>query len=166
MEQKIQFSRLAPKEQHPDVVKVIMQLGDLKGKIDDRVDGVLLGMESRVNSAREQLRKLKDEVESARAKDIATAKITQPYWEAKHRLEEQQRFSQVLAMKVASESIEAVLPKKMLVEIMDDALTPLRPIYPNRAKATAMIVIGILIDLAGLRMVRARPRLIPVLQPS
>jgi uncharacterized protein involved in exopolysaccharide biosynthesis len=153
-------------EEHPEVVKVKNQLAELKAKVDDQLDGILLGMESRVSATKEQLRKLKDEVENAKARDIATAKDTQPYWEAKRKLEDLQRFSQVLAMKVASESVEAALPKRMLVEIMDEAETPWRPIYPNRAQAAAMIVLGLLLDLAGLRMIRARPRLTAVFQPA
>jgi uncharacterized protein involved in exopolysaccharide biosynthesis len=153
--------------EHPEVVKVKSQLADLKTRIDDQVDGILLGMDSRVSAVKEQLKKLTDEVEKAKAQDIAVAKQTQPYWEAKRQLEDMERFSQVLAMKIASENIEAALPKRMFVEIMSEALTPRRPIYPNRPLAGAMIVLGILLDLGGLRMMRGRPRLLtPVLQPS
>jgi beta-lactamase regulating signal transducer with metallopeptidase domain/uncharacterized protein involved in exopolysaccharide biosynthesis len=153
--------------EHPEIVKLKSQLEDLKTRIDSQVDGILLGLDSRVSAVKEQVKKLTDEVEKAKARDIATAKETQPFWEAKRKLEELQRFSQVLAMKVASENIEAALPKKMFVEIMDEAGTPWRPIYPNRVQAAAMIVLGILFDLGGLRMIRPRPRLLtPVLQPS
>ncbi len=153
--------------EHPEIVKLKSQLADLKARIDDQVDGILLGMESRVSAVKEQLRKLREEVAKAKASDIAFAKETQPFWEAKRKLEEAQRYSQVLAMKVASENIEAALPKATFVEIMDDAGTPRRPIYPNRVQAAAMIVLGILFDLGGLRMIRRRPRLLtPVLQPS
>ena len=155
-------------QEHPEVVKLHAQVTDLKTKIDNQVDGILLGLDSRASAIREQLKKLADEVEKAKAQDIATAKETQPYWEAKLKLEDLQRFSQVLAMKIASENIEAALPKRMLVEIMDEAETPWRPIYPNRGQAAAgMILFGILLDIAGLRMIRPRPRLLtPVLQPS
>ncbi len=153
--------------EHSEVVKLKSQLEDLKSKIDNQVDGILLGLESRVSAVKEQLKKLTDEVEKAKAQDIATAKEIKPYWEAKRQLEDLQRFSQVLAMKVASENIEAALPKKMFVEIMEEAVIPWRPIYPNRGQAAALIVLGILLNLGGLRMIRASPRLLtPVLQPS
>jgi beta-lactamase regulating signal transducer with metallopeptidase domain/uncharacterized protein involved in exopolysaccharide biosynthesis len=153
--------------EHPEVVKLKSQLEDLKTKVDNQLDGIFLGMDSRVSAVKEQLKKLKDEVENAKAQDIATAKETQPFWEAKRKLEDLQRFSQVLAMKVASENIEAALPKKMFVEVMEEAIIPWRPIYPNRGQAAALIVLGILLDLGGLRMIRTRPRLLtPVLQPG
>jgi uncharacterized protein involved in exopolysaccharide biosynthesis len=154
-------------DNHPEVVKLKNQLEDLTAKIDRQVNGILLGMDSRVSAVREQLKKLKEEVEEAKVRDIATAKQTQPFWEAKRKLEDAQRYSQVLAMKIASENIEAALPKATVVDIMSEAGTPRRPIYPNRLQAAAMILFGILLDIAGLRMIRPRPGLLtPVLQPS
>jgi uncharacterized protein involved in exopolysaccharide biosynthesis len=153
--------------EHPEVVKLNNQLADLTTRIDNQVDGILLGLESRASAVREQLNKLKKEVEEAKVRDIAAAKETQPFWEAKRKLEDAQRYSQVLAMKIASENIEAALPKATVVDIMNEAGTPRRPIYPNRLQAAAMILFGILLDIAGLRMIRPRPHLLtPVLQPS
>jgi beta-lactamase regulating signal transducer with metallopeptidase domain len=165
-EQSLISKRQENGEQHPDVVRLKNQLEDIKIKINEQMDGILLGIETRWNSESEQLKKLKDEVEKAKANDIANAKRAQPYWEAKRKLDEQQRFSQVLTMKIASERIEAALPKKALVEIMSLAEAPRRASYPNRPKAAALIVLGILLDLAGFRMTKARPRLTPVLQPA
>jgi len=152
--------------EHLEVVKLRSQLEDLKTRIDNQVDGILLGMNSRVSAVKEQLKKLTDEVENAKVRDIAVAKETQPFWQAKRKLEEAQRYSQVLAMKIASESIEAALPKKTIVEILDLAGTPLHPSYPNRSQAAAFIILGLFLDFAGLKMIRMRPRLMPVLQPS
>jgi len=152
--------------EHPEVVIVRSQLEDLKTRIDNQVDGILLGMDSHVSAVKEQLKKLKDEVEKARANDIATAKLTQPYWEAKRRLEELQQFRQVLEMKIASENIEAALPKKPTVEITSLAETPRGPSSPNRPQAAGLILFGILLDFSGLRMIKAKPRMMPVLQPS
>jgi uncharacterized protein involved in exopolysaccharide biosynthesis/beta-lactamase regulating signal transducer with metallopeptidase domain len=152
--------------EHPDVVKTRSQLEDIKAKINDQVDGILLGLDSRVSALREQLKKLKYEVEMAKASDIDFAQKSRPYFDAKRQLENAERFSQVLAMKVASEKIEAALPKSMSVEIMDLAEVPLRPVYPNRAQAAALILFGILLDFSGLRMIKAKPRFAPILQPA
>jgi uncharacterized protein involved in exopolysaccharide biosynthesis len=152
---------------HPEVVKLNGQLADLKSKVDKQVDGILLGLDQRASALNEQLAKLTYEVEKAKEADIASARKARPYIEAKRNLGEAERFSQVLATKIASEKIEAAVPKSMKVEIMDSAMVPLVPVYPNRTQAAAMIVLGILLDLGGLRMIRTRHRLLtPVLQPS
>jgi uncharacterized protein involved in exopolysaccharide biosynthesis/beta-lactamase regulating signal transducer with metallopeptidase domain len=152
--------------EHPEVVRVRSQLDDLKSRIDNQMDGILLGLDTRVSAAKEQLKKLKDEVDEVKARDIASAKLAQPYWEAKRKLEELQQFRQVLATKIGSENIEAALPKKATVEILSLAEAPRLPSYPNRAQAGGLILFGILLDFAGLRMITAKPRLTPVLQPS
>ena len=135
-------------ESHPDVVKLHDQVKDLSGKINDQVEGILMGLDSRVSAVREQLNKLKDEVERAKTNDIATARQTQPYWEAKRKLDDLQRFSQVLTMKIASENIEASLPKSTMVEIMDDALPGIRPVKPNKPLNIALgIIIGLVVGV-------------------
>ena len=135
-------------ESHPEVVKLHGQVEDLKTKIDNQVDGILMGLDSRVSAVREQLNKLKDEVEKAKTNDIATARQTQPYWEAKRKLEDLQRFSQVLQMKIMSEKIEASLPKTTMVEIMDDALPSIRPVKPNKPLNIALgIIIGLVVGV-------------------
>ena len=85
---------------------------------------------------------------SAKTNDIATARQTQPYWEAKRKLEDLQRFSQVLRMKIPSENIEASLPKTLMVEIMDDALPGIRPVKPNKPLNIALgIIIGLVVGV-------------------
>jgi capsular exopolysaccharide synthesis family protein len=135
-------------ESHPEVVKLHDQVIDLKAKIDKQVNGILLGLDSRVSALREQLNKLKDEVEKAKTNDIANARQTQPYWEAKRKLDDLQRFSQILAMKITSENIEASLPKSTMVEIMDDALPGIRPVKPNKPLNIALgIIIGLVVGV-------------------
>jgi len=152
---------------HPEVVKLNGQLADLRSKVDKQVDGILLGLDQRASALNEQLAKLTYEVEKAKEADIASARKARPYIEAKRNLGEAERFSQVLATKIASEKIEAALPKSMKVEVMDSAMVPLVPVHPNRTQTAAMIVLGILLDLGGLRMIRTRHRVLtPVLQPS
>jgi polysaccharide biosynthesis transport protein len=135
-------------KEHPEVVKLRDQLDDLKTKVDNQVDGILMGLDSRVSAVRQQLNKLKNEVENAKTNDIATARQTQPYWEAKRKLDDLQRFGQILVMKIASENIEASLPKTTMVEIMDDALPGIRPVKPNKLLNIGFgIIIGLVVGV-------------------
>jgi hypothetical protein len=63
-------------------------------------------------------------------------------------LEELQRFRQILDMKIANEKVGLALPKTMMVEIVDRAVPPQRPISPNLPRALALITLGILLDIA------------------
>jgi uncharacterized protein involved in exopolysaccharide biosynthesis len=153
-------------EQHPEVIKLRSQVEDLTTKINNQMDGILLGLENRVSALREQLSQLIKTVEKMKQNDIVLSQKTRPYFEARRKLSEAERFGQTLNAKIASETIDTTLPKSMNVEIMDPAMTPFRPAYPNRAKATALILLGILIDFGGLRMMRSKPSLTPMLQPA
>ncbi len=165
-EQALIIKRADAGEQHPEVVKLRSQLEDLNTKISDQVDGILLGLSVRLSSTKEQLTQLVKAVETMKQEDIAFAQRTRPYFEARRKLTDAERFGQVLNMRIASESVEAAVPKPVTVEILDAAMTPLGPVYPNRSKAAALILLGIFFDFAGLRMMRTRPPLTPILQPA
>jgi hypothetical protein len=61
-------------------------------------------------------------------------------------------------MKIASEKTDVKLPKTMMVEVVDRAVPALRPTSPNLPRELAMIVLGVLLDLAGLLLLRGRSR--------
>jgi Mg-chelatase subunit ChlD/uncharacterized protein involved in exopolysaccharide biosynthesis len=107
-------------ESSAEVAKLRSQVTDLGSKIDQQADGILSGLDTRVAAVKGQLNKLRNEVENAKTNDVAVAQTTE--WEAKRKLDDLQRFSQVLASKIAAENIEASLPKSTMVEIMGDAV--------------------------------------------
>jgi hypothetical protein len=70
------------------------------------VDGIMLGLDARVLSLSNSLDNLEKEVEKATTNDVARANQTRPYFVAKRKLEELERFRQILDMKIAAEKIE------------------------------------------------------------
>ncbi|MGD0259219.1 MAG: von Willebrand factor type A domain-containing protein [Verrucomicrobiota bacterium] len=77
---------------------------------------------ARVLSLSNSLDDLEKEVDKAYSNDAAKARESRPYFEAKRQLEELQRFRQILDAKIASEKIDAELPKTMVVEVVDKAV--------------------------------------------
>src|SRR6266571_2769462 len=91
---------------------------------------------------------LHNEVNQARTNDIAKAEQSRPYFDAKHNLEELQRFRQILTMKIAAENIDAALPKTAMVEIIDKARPGLRPVRPDKFWNIALgVVIGLVVGV-------------------
>jgi succinoglycan biosynthesis transport protein ExoP len=139
------------KEMGPKNVELIKAndlVEDLKAKVKERVNGILIGMQTRVASLRERLSSLEQEVEKATTNDIAKASQSRPYFEAKRHLEELQRFGQILTMKIASENIDMTLPKTAMVEIVDKAEPGLRPVRPNKPLNIALgIIIGLVVGV-------------------
>jgi succinoglycan biosynthesis transport protein ExoP len=135
-------------KEHPEVVKAVAQVSDLRTKITNRVDGIMLGLGNRVNAQKASLDKLLAEVEKAKTNDFAQARQSRPYFEAKRKLDELQRFSQLLDIKIASEKIDQNIPKTVAVEIMDSAVANPKPVRPNKPLNIALgIIIGLVVGV-------------------
>jgi polysaccharide biosynthesis transport protein len=135
-------------DSHPDVERVSSQIDDLNKKINSRVEGIVLGLTKRVDSLKEGLKKLEQGLDEATSNDIARAAETRPYFEAKRKLEEVQRFGQALSMKIAAENIDALQPKSSMVQIMDPAQPGARPVKPNKPLNIALgIIIGLVVGV-------------------
>jgi capsular exopolysaccharide synthesis family protein len=131
-----------------EVIKCKAMADDLHNKIKSRVDGIMLGLETRVLSLSNSLDNLEREVALATTNDVIRAGQTRPYFEAKRNLDELQRFRMVLDMKIASEKIDVELPKTMMVEIVDKAVPSARPVRPNKPLNIALgIIIGLVVGV-------------------
>src|ERR1043166_741059 len=115
-----------------------------------------MGLEAKVASLRGGLSNLEKEAEAGN--DTEKAKMYRPYFDKKREVEELQRFRQVLQLKLASEQIDQKLPKTFPANVLQQATPPNRPSSPNRPAAAIIILFGILLEIAGLLMLRAEPR--------
>jgi len=135
-------------EQYSEVQKVSGQAEDLNSKIRERVNGILLGLEARVASLKQGLDVLTQEVEAAKQTDIELATKTRPYFDAKRKLDELQRFQQAIRMKMLAEETDVSLPRTSMVEIVDYATPGLRPVKPNKIlNITLGIIIGLVVGV-------------------
>jgi len=117
---------------------------DLNRKIDDRVDGILMGLESKVASSEAYLNTLKTDIETAEKTDIETASKAAPYFAAKEQLENEKRWRQILAMKTGQEQVDKELPKARMVTIMDHAVVDNKAVRPNKP---LNIILGVVFGL-------------------
>jgi capsular exopolysaccharide synthesis family protein len=143
-EQKLISLRKEFGEKNTEVTKVAAQVDHLTNRIKDRVNGALLGLAAKVESQGQMLVDLSNAVEQATQTDVKKAAESQPYFQAKRFLDEQQRFRQLLIMKILSEKTDINLPRNSMVEIVDPAQPGLRPVRPNK---TLNITLGIIIGL-------------------
>jgi len=134
--------------EHAETIKASSRVEDLHTKIKDRVNGIMLGLDKRVQALKAGLDKLEGEVLEATTNDIAKAEQTRPYFEKKRELEDLARFRQILGMKIASENIDVALPKSTMVQIVDQAEEGLRPVRPNKPLNIALgVVIGLVVGV-------------------
>ncbi len=117
---------------------------DLDTRINERVRGILLGLQNRVDSGRAAIDELKTKLDLAKQSDLKTAEQGRPYWNAKQRLSEKIQFRMILALKISQEQTELNLPRNSMVEILDRGVKGERPEKP---KKTLNIALGIIIGL-------------------
>ena len=134
------------------IVKGAARLVDnLTQKINDSVEGTLIGLQSRVNADKAAIDNLTGQVENARKTDTATTAKSRPYFEKKTKLEELQFIAKNLNIKIAAEMVQLNLPKTSVVEFTDHAdASTLKPVRPRKTLNIALGVIFGLIVGVGL----------------
>jgi succinoglycan biosynthesis transport protein ExoP len=103
-------------------------------RIEQRVDGMMIGLKARVSVQQAAVQELKTRLEMSRASDIEKAERSRPFYEARRRLDELMRFRSTLDLKLASERLGAALPQAALVEIIDRASPGLQSVRPNKPR--------------------------------
>ena len=131
--------------ENPEVKRIAALVADLTQKVNDRIDGTLIGLQSKVDAEKVALDTLSTAVQNAKTSDTAKASTNRPYYDAKTKLEELQSFARVLKMKIETEYVQLQLPKNSMVEITDRSdPTTLKPVRPNR---TLNITLGVIVGL-------------------
>jgi len=133
---------------HPTYINAKIIAEDSLNRVSNRVEGVMIGLSNRVAGFRETVNTLKTDLDSARDLDIRNAERSRPYYEAKRRLEELQRFQTLLNLRMSSQKIDVALPRSMLVKVIDRAQPGIRPVRPNKPLNIALgIVIGLVVGV-------------------
>jgi capsular exopolysaccharide synthesis family protein len=130
---------------HPDVKGTRRLLEKINEQIDERVDGIIKGLQVKTEGERARYENLQREVEKFRNFDIATAIERRPYWQEKRDLDNLQTVRERLSYKITQEKVDSVLPKSAVVEVVDTAEPSFRAWRPNKA---LNITIGIIVGLA------------------
>lgn len=134
--------------EHSDVQRVKAQVDDLNTKIEDRVDGIIKGLETQVATARAEIDKLRSMVEDARKADLEKAEKSRPYFEMKRKLAEMMRFRNALQMRILAENTDLQLPKTSMAEIITQATPGLKAVRPNKPLNIALgVIVGLVVGI-------------------
>jgi succinoglycan biosynthesis transport protein ExoP len=129
---------------NPDVIRLQSLIEKLNQQVDDRVNGIMAGLSSQMNSEKAAFDALTNAVQQAKDKDQEEATKGQPYWELKRRLAIMLEFHRLLATKIEQEKLDSAIPKSVLVTITDPAEPGKSPVRPNK---TVNIILGVIIGL-------------------
>lgn len=153
----------------PELKATAAVVADLTQKVNDRVTGILMGLEAKVDSEKTELASFTDQIDKARRADWVRAQETRPFYAAKRQLQSQQNYADLLASKIALAKMDRTLHQASQVDIVDQAEPAFRPARPNKpllltSGTAGAMAVGLLAGLFSLLVASwFRPRLKPAL---
>jgi succinoglycan biosynthesis transport protein ExoP len=143
-EQNFRSMQVAYQEGHPIYENAKNNVEALNKNIAQAIEGILIGLQSRLDTTVARLEALTQRLESSRSNYLAMAEQSRPYYAAKRQLAELEQFNNILAVKIASSSADLNLPRTAMVIITDYATENLEAVKP---KKTLNIALGVIIGL-------------------
>jgi uncharacterized protein involved in exopolysaccharide biosynthesis len=118
-------------DEHYEVKRLMDVQATINRQIEDRIDGILSGLEARVRTAQAMAEGLKAEFERAKKEDTDKRELYAPYFMAKRNLENQQRILDTVFMRLLAEKVDSSIPKGSSVVVVDEASVENKPVRPN-----------------------------------
>jgi capsular exopolysaccharide synthesis family protein len=131
-------------DEHHEVKRLMEVQATINRQIEDRIDGILGGLEARVNTSKNLADSLKEEFEKAKRDDTQKREKYAPYFLAKRNLENQQRILDTVFMRLLAEKVDSSIPKGSSVVIVDEAAPEIKPVKPN---IPLNITVGVIVGL-------------------
>jgi beta-lactamase regulating signal transducer with metallopeptidase domain len=96
-------------EEHPEVKAVAAMQSDLSKKVDQRIEGILSGLELKVAAAKAQLDSLAKSVSDAKGQDAEMTAQYRPYFREKRELDNLQKVRDAVVLRILQETVDADL---------------------------------------------------------
>jgi polysaccharide biosynthesis transport protein len=145
-EQRLITQKANMGEKHPDVITTLELLAKLDTQISNRVNGVLVAIQTKVDTMAAAAESADRQLEEAKSNDLVTTARTRPYYLAKEELEDTKKMLEVIRFKVNQEQANASMPTGKMVEIIDHAEVIHDPVRPNKAVNIALgVVVGLVV---------------------
>ena len=135
-------------DEHPRIKGLKKVVAPLEGQINDRIKGILAGLELRVQSSKAQVEQLQRDVEDAKKRESDMREQGREYFNAKRELANTTRIRDTILLRVMQEEVDLELPKESTVEIIDDADLPIRAVRPNIPLNISLgVVVGLILGV-------------------
>ncbi len=116
---------------HPEIKKEKDMILTINQQIEDRIDGVLAGIDLQVAQALAVVQEMQKSLKEAKEHDTQNRETYAPYFTAKRNLENQQRILDTVYMRMLAEKVDQKIPKGTSVVIVDEAAPETKPVRPN-----------------------------------
>lgn len=132
-------------DEHHEVKRLMEVQATINRQIEERIDGILGGLQARVNAAKSLADNLQKAFDEAKSTDTEKREQYAPYFLAKRNLENQQRILDTVFMRLLAEKVDSSIPKGSSVVIVDEAAVENKPVKPNiPLNITVGVVVGLI----------------------
>jgi len=130
---------------HPDVKSAKALIAEVEQQLTNTVNGLMQSLKAEVASLKAKDEQLTRDVETAKEKMRRATETSQEYTLAKRDLEDEKQVRASLNLKIIQETVNASIPRQLIVDITDPAEAALKPVRPN---IPLNIALGVLVGLA------------------
>jgi uncharacterized protein involved in exopolysaccharide biosynthesis len=124
---------------------------DLDAKVENRIQGIMTGLEVRINALQAQLESMHRAIQEAKSREAELTALYLPYFEAKSALEHQQKFRDAILLRKLQETVDLQIPRERSEwSIVDLAEPPLRPVRTGVTPGLTLCASGLATGLCGL----------------
>ena len=135
--------------EHPEIKRVTKILEEVTKQISEDIDGIMLGIDTRVASKKAEVNTVQKGVDDARDIDIKKSIERRPYYLAKRDLEGLQIIRERLNMQITAQEVDAKIKRSASVEVVNPAEPGLLPVRPKRTLNIALgVIVGLIIGVA------------------
>jgi uncharacterized protein involved in exopolysaccharide biosynthesis len=151
---------------HPNIKALQAMRKEQARQVDECTEGLLAGLEVKVEGKRAQRDSLAKQMEEAKTRDAESSERYGPYFRVREDLENQQKIRDAIQLSVLNETVNASIPIASLVEIVDRAEPPRVGYYPGHRLGLSLCSLGLLSSFLGLGLrLTARPAVPAVASP-
>ncbi|HXD00395.1 MAG TPA: polysaccharide biosynthesis tyrosine autokinase [Verrucomicrobiae bacterium] len=143
-EQRLITQRANQGPENPELKTTLELLAKLDSQIDERVNGLLVAIQTKADTVAAAARSADQQLEDAKSNDLVTTARTRPYYRAKEELEDTKKMLEVIRFKVEQEQANGSMPTGEMVKIIDHAEVMPNPVRPNKA---VNIILGVVVGL-------------------
>ena len=118
-------------DEHPTVEKALSILQTTEAQVNERVSGMMAGLEKHVISLKARYDELQAGLDDNKDRLIAEAKKWREFYKEKRDLESEQRIRDALYLRAMQEEIDVQIPPSDFVLVVDRAKPALRQATPN-----------------------------------
>ena len=134
--------------EHPTVKNWKNLIENTTAELDNRIKGIMDGMEINVRSYSNRLEKVIEMLETSKKEMTDQTTLSLPYMEKKKEADRLERLIGALELRVEQQNIDSQLSMESMVKIIDKANKPLKPVRPNiTLNVTLGVVVGLILGV-------------------